>query len=363
METEFRHLSFDQIRYAMVWEGAASLRNGLQAATDDQLLVITSGGCNVMNMLLSDCKQVTAVDLNPLQNRLLELKGRIIARLPYTHFSGLMGFEGPSAVKQAQKAVMAILMPEERDFWKPIFENSSTGLLLAGRLETYINGFYNQLNEEQRRLMQLIFDAHSLSEQQHHFELLLQTPFKEVFVNYFNRQQLRKGRDERLFKYTRDPGGESFFARLCRYMEHKLLGQSFISRFFFYGPENMPQALRPACYQEQNYTALAKAWSKLRIHTGEAIEFLCSPAGQHINKASLSNIFEYTSPEIFERTLSQLLERPHLRFMYWNLLNDQGGKLREMPAYLRQISAQLSLQEDCFYFDSLHIFDTQNPNP
>ena len=359
METEFRYLSFDRIRYSMVWEGQSSVLGALQTQEEDEVLIICSGGCNVLNQLLTPCAMVWAVDLNPLQIRLLELKIKVIQEFPYPVYSGLLGFDGVKGMTEASKVVLPTLSVEDRLFWQPIFEANPEGLLLAGKLEAYICEFYRQLSDEQQLLMDRLFEARSLDEQAAHFQKLRLTNFEEIFVEYFSRQQLSNGRDPRLFRYTQDPGGERFFERLTRYLTKHLLGDSYISRFFFYGPENMPQYLRPSCYQEQHYAHLGRQFHRLRMHIGEAIDFLNSPEGSKVTKASLSNIFEYTSPEIFKETVEALLQRPNLRFVYWNLLNKQGHSTHSEPSYLKDLSNLLSEQEDCFYFDALHVFKTE----
>lgn len=361
METEFRYLPFDQIRYSMVWEGQSSLYQALEPQPGDELLVICSGGCNVLNTLLTPAEKVWAVDLNPLQIKLLDLKCRVIERFPYDVFSGLMGFDGEAGMASAAKQVLADLSENDRQFWEPLFVQYPQGLLLAGRLEAYICQFYTRLSSLEQGLMDALFAAQRLEDQADIFGQLQQTDFKTTFIEYFSRQQLSKGRDERLFKYTRDPGGERFYERLCRYLQQHLLGESYISRFFFYGPADMPMHLRPACYQAQNHSLLRQSFGRLQRHTGEAIDFLNSEAGSRVTKASLSNIFEYTSPEVFAQTVHQLLQRPQLRFVYWNLLNNQGKDLLRLPSYLARQSALLSAREDCFYFDALHVFETHTP--
>ncbi len=357
METEFSQLAFDQIRYSMVWEGASSVVNALQSTEDDELLIICSGGCNVLNTLLQPCKRVWAVDINPMQIKLLELKRFVISSFPYEVYSGLLGFEGLAGMESSSQQVLSALTETDRSFWAPIFEEHTYGLLLAGRLENYICQFYLNLNQAQKLLMEALFEATTLSLQEDIFIQLKETGFEDIFVQYFSRQNLSKGRDPALFKYTEEAGGEQFYKRLCTYLKHHLLGDSYISRFFFFGPANMPQRLRPPCYQRQHYGNLKKYFHKLELVVGEAIDFLESPAGAKVGKASLSNIFEYTSAQVFETTVSALLQRPKLRFVYWNLLNDQGGKLRSLPAYQSSLSKQLSEDEDCFYFDALHVFD------
>ncbi len=358
MQTEFANLSFDQIRYSMVWEGASSVVNALQPTADDEVLVICSAGCNVLNMLLQPCKKVWAVDLNPMQIKLLELKVRVMNTFPYEVYSGLLGFEGRAGMARASQDVLQDLGAEDRAYWSSVFEQYPAGFLMAGRLEQYICQFYLTLSVRQRAQMDALFDAKTIAEQKEVFEQLQTTNFEAVFVEYFSRKQLSNGRDPALFKYTQETGGDRFFERLSKYLESHLLGDSFISRFFFYGPANMPQHLRPPCYQAANYERLKQQFHKLETVIGEAIDFLESEAGADVVKASLSNIFEYTSPAVFAETVSGLLQRPEMRFVYWNLLVDQGKSLQALPSYVPDRSRELSAQEDCFYFEALHVFDT-----
>ena len=359
METEFRHLSFDVIRYSMVWEGSSSVTSALQTTEEDELLIICSAGCNVLNMLLQPCKRVWAVDLNPLQIKLLELKVKVIMSFPYEVYSGLLGFDGALGMATASTLVLEHLDKEHRQLWAPIFAEHPEGLLLAGRLEKYICQFYYQLDDRQKELMNALFEATDLDQQNTIFSQLQSTNFEEIFVEYFSRQQLSHGRDPALFKYTQEAGGDRFYERLCEYLSSHLLGDSYISRFFFYGPAGMPQHLRPPCYQMQHYEQLGQQFHRLELVVGEAIDFLESTEGANVNKASFSNIFEYASPEVFSKTVSALLQRPQLRFVYWNLLNNQGEKLRSLPSYQAEASLALSHEEDCFYFSGLHVFDNK----
>ena len=46
----------------------------LKICQDDTVLTLTSGGCNALNLLLHGAGRVVAVDCNPAQSALLELK-------------------------------------------------------------------------------------------------------------------------------------------------------------------------------------------------------------------------------------------------------------------------------------------------
>ena len=107
MNSEFATIALDQVRYSLVWEDSRTLYAGLAIAPDDHVLVITSAGCNVLNALLAGPRQVTAIDLNPVQNALLRLKCHLISYHGPGVLRGLMGFDGPAAVARAWARVAA----------------------------------------------------------------------------------------------------------------------------------------------------------------------------------------------------------------------------------------------------------------
>ena len=59
--------------YNQCWEDPAVDRQALGLQPSDHVLVITSAGCNALDYALTGA-EVLAVDANPLQNHLLELK-------------------------------------------------------------------------------------------------------------------------------------------------------------------------------------------------------------------------------------------------------------------------------------------------
>jgi hypothetical protein len=133
--------------------------------------------------------------------------------------------------------------------------------------------------------------------------------------------------------------------------------ENFFFRFFFFGPENLPDRILPPCYQQQHYRTLQQQLHKLTIHTGEAVDYLLSPAGKEITKASLSNIFEYTSEAEFRKVCRQLHADGDrsLQFIFWNLLQDQGIPVEQDNWETTQIFACVPQAEACFYFRNVRV--------
>ena len=77
--------------YNTCWEDPAVDRQALALGGSDTLLAITSAGCNVLDYALLGPRRIHAVDANPRQNALLELKLAGIRRLEFDDFFALFG--------------------------------------------------------------------------------------------------------------------------------------------------------------------------------------------------------------------------------------------------------------------------------
>ena len=81
-----RHLVYNQC-----WEDPRLDREALDLTADDHVVLITSAGCNALDYALCGPAGVHAVDMNPRQNALLELKLAGIRTLEHDDFFALFG--------------------------------------------------------------------------------------------------------------------------------------------------------------------------------------------------------------------------------------------------------------------------------
>lgn len=356
MQSEFYNVALDCIRYSLVWEDSATLYQALAISPPDHVLVITSAGCNVLNALLQHPASITAIDVNPVQNGLLLLKKHIFLYHDHATLRACLGLDGREAGATAWKEVRTTLPEALLAYWDPFFTSHPEGLLTAGRLETYVNGFYNTLDENMQDKLTQLLRCKQVKEQYTYFlQELHDTPFTAAFIEYFGDKSLSRGRDPRLFRYAEESGGEAFYSRLVQQISSVLISSNFYFRFFFFGPLHIPDGLLPPCYQQQNFEPVKKALSKLRVVTGEAIEYLLSPAGKQITKGSLSNIFEYTSESEFAHVCRLLYKEDRaLQLVFWNLLHEQGQQ-QAAPGVNMHILDSPSTPQSCFYFKGVRV--------
>lgn len=87
-----KHKQFgDEYIYAFTWEDARVDARLLKITSEDVILAITSAGDNILAYALEQPKRIHAVDLNPNQNHLLELKVAAFTALGYTDVWKLFG--------------------------------------------------------------------------------------------------------------------------------------------------------------------------------------------------------------------------------------------------------------------------------
>ncbi|WP_223649132.1 DUF3419 family protein [Hymenobacter psoromatis] len=366
MHSEFAQIPLDRLRYGLVWEGTATLYAALDLQPDDHALIITSAGCNALNALLAGPARVTAIDLNPVQNHLLRLKLHAIAHHPPAVLRGLLGLDGPATVAVSGAALQTTLPPAEAATLAECLRQHPRGLLLAGQLEGYVTSFVPSLPAEWQHRLRGLLACESIRQQQAYFAGELDQPaFRRAFIAYFDAANLSRGRDPRLFRYAADAGGATFYERLRHHLGRQLARDNFFLRFFFFGPEGLPEYLLPPCYQAARHATLRARLPRLRLRTGEATEFLLSAAGQSVSKASLSNIFEYVSPAEFARVSAALAARPAparpLRAVFWNLLQAQAPLHTAAVPLLAATSAHLSTRDACFYFGGVRVLDYPAP--
>ncbi len=114
----FNLVHSNQLIYNTCWEDPRIDRVALELKPDDVLLTITSAGCNVLDYALQGPRKVIAVDLNPRQNALLELKMAGIRRLDFERFFAIFGRGRFANFSQTyDQELRKELSPSAQRFW------------------------------------------------------------------------------------------------------------------------------------------------------------------------------------------------------------------------------------------------------
>jgi betaine lipid synthase len=109
---------FDTYIYAFTWEDPREDIKHLSLTKDDIMFVMTSEGCNVLEYVLHDVKRIHAVDMNPCQGHMLELKLAALSSLSYEQYWQLFG-QGylPNFSHILETKMAPFMSPYAYQFW------------------------------------------------------------------------------------------------------------------------------------------------------------------------------------------------------------------------------------------------------
>lgn len=159
--------------YNTCWEDPELDREAMQLGPDDRVLVLTSAGCNALDYALEGPSGVLAVDVNPIQNALLELKQVAIRELDYATFFELFGRGRLARWDDVyQDLLRPALHPASRNWWDrrgDFFHRSSSRSSFyfrgsAGWFARWVNWYIDRVAKLRPAIDQLL-SASSVEEQ------------------------------------------------------------------------------------------------------------------------------------------------------------------------------------------------------
>lgn len=346
---------FEKLVFAQSWEDPELDIEALQIVPSDHVLVVTSGGCNVLSLLTTGPRELIAIDMNPAQGWLLELKLAGIRTLSHDEFLRLLGVrfvEEPNPNHYTSTEVYGKLRghlsPSARSFWDRNLKMISRGVLQSGRYEQYLRVFRTLLRlikggPTVRELMNQSLDR-QLDFYQTRWDRAAWRLFFRVF---FSRQVLGwRGLDPEFFKYVDGVG--SFGEHWRQLAEHVLTDLPIRDNYFvaqicfgsYLNRQAVPRYLHPRYFE-----TLKEYASRVLIVTEELEKFLLKSDSEHIDKFALSNVFEWVDERTFHQLLLQIwrVGTPGARLCYRNLLvhrerqESLEGQLRSHRKKARQL--------------------------
>ena len=317
---------FDRLLFGQYWEDPRLDEASLDIGPGKTLLSIVSGGCNTLSLALLGPERVLAVDLNAAQIRLLELKMAGACALDHRDYLELLGAVPSRSREALYRAARPFLSGGARRFWDAHVRTIRAGVIRQGRYERYLAAFRRLLLviEGSRRVRRL-FELSSAGERRRFYHDEWDTPAWRLFFRVaFSRTVLgRGGLDPQFFTYVEEiPDFGEHFRRLAEHVlvdlpaaDNYFLAQICLGRY-------QDETAMPPYLLEKNFDALREAIPRVEILPGELEHVLRSLPSRSVDAFHLSNIFEWVSPDAFERMLGEIhrVGRPGARLCYRNLL-------------------------------------------
>lgn len=114
----FNRMHGGNLVYNTCWEDPRLDRQMLKLQADSRVVMITSAGCNALDYLLDGPAEIHAVDMNPRQNALLQLKIAMIEWADFDDLFKLFGHGAHPGFESLLNGIEADLHPFASRYWR-----------------------------------------------------------------------------------------------------------------------------------------------------------------------------------------------------------------------------------------------------
>ncbi len=282
----FTFVHRNNLVYNTCWEDPRLDRQALRLTGRDEVLAITSAGCSVLDYVLTEPARVFAVDMNPRQNALLELKMSAIRNLEFEDFFAMFG-EGrlvrarPIYADRLRKDLSSDAR-EYWDQWIDFFDNERTPFYFrgtAGALARALRVYVDRIVQVRPYVDQLL-EATSVGEQrriylQHIRDRFWSRPMRFAMGRDSTLSMMGVPRAQRRQVESYYSGGIASFIQECMdtVFGRLPLRDNYFWRVYMtgrYTPGCCPEYLKPESYERLRAGLL----DRVSVHTDSVCGFL-----------------------------------------------------------------------------------------
>ena len=350
--------------FTVNWEDPESDVKAIEMKAGQSLLTITSGGCNTLNFLLHDPEKIYAVDINPAQTWLMELKIAAIKNLDYHEFITFLGLRKSEDRMKLFTKLKHDLSIDANHFWTSNTSLIKKGILFKGKFEGFVKiaGKMLVLLQGKRKVEKLLA-SQSMDEQKEFFNSQWDNKrWKWIFKLMFNKKRLaKKGLVAEYFHF--DDGAqsfsESFYNRTRKVLcDIPVKNNYFLSVYFTGGYKNENEL--PLYLQPQHYDHLKRNIDRIHLATADTKYWLKTMPDTSIDGFCLSNICELMSEEDTKTLFTEVVRtaKPGAKISFRNLMIP-----REVPNDLTDIkknenmSSTLLANDRSFVYSKVAAYD------
>lgn len=342
----------DRLYFAQVREDPRAELAALRPGPDDEVVVVSSGGCTALSLLAAGAGRVTAVDLNATQNHLVELK-TAAASLGARDAVAFLGALPSTRRRATYASLREALTPAARRYWDGHACAVDAGVLGAGVSERFIGGVVAALllAVHPRSRVDRLLACRTLEEQRALFEREWSTRrWRALFALLCNRAVLRNTYPAQFFEHVENPS----FARHFRGLAERAITDLPVSSNYFLHqmlagryPVEEPGGV-PPYLSAPGAASIASTRDRLTLVDGAMTTYLRSRPAASVQVFALSNICEWMTPPEVDALFREVLRTaaPGARLVYRNFVG-----WTELPAWCERIapdhdlSARLSRED------------------
>lgn len=317
-----------------------------------EILSIASALDNTLAMLLLNPDHILAIDLNPSQIYLSNLKLCGIKYLTYDEFLVFIGVKEGDSFSLFNKIKNYLDNDTLTYFEDRIYLIKDIKLVNCGRFEYYFQIFKNKVMPliHRKKIIEKFMSFESLNEQQEFYKKKFNNwRFRTMFKVFFSEFVMKRlGRDKEYFKYNTEPLASLLKKRVDLGLMNNLnkdntyLQYVLLNKFVKY----------PIYLEKENFEIIKQRIDRIEI---KRISFDDAIVNQKFDYMNLSDIFEYMDCSVMDGysvSISNALN-PNGRVIFWNMANK-----RELGEPFKLITNDLT-HDRAIYYSGFYVYEKE----
>lgn len=344
----FKQVHTRNLVYNSCWEDPRCDRKLLQLQRDSEIVMITSAGCNALAYLLDNPSTIHAIDVNPRQNALMELKKATFKAGEYRDLFKLFGQGVHQGVDYLYTAKLRKYLPSfAQEYWdKNLNFFNGRGLRksfyfhgTSGTFAWLAHQYFKRRKNVHHQFGQL-FHASSLTEQKEIYNSieskLVNKPLQWMVNRHLSMCLLGVPRSQQgLFVNEYEKGATGFILECLRNICTEIpMNDNYFYHLYFHG--YYTKTCSPSYLKEENFGPLNQNIDRIQTNTQTIADFLKENPGQYSHYILLDHqdwLADHNIPALEEEW--QLIlqnSRPGTRI----LLRSAAQEIKFFPDFVRE---------------------------
>lgn len=347
---------FSRLSYSLGNEDEETEHLALNIQPQDRILCVTGSGDRPLHLLLKECKEVVAIDANPIQNHLLRLKMSALGQFDYERYISFLGVVPDKTRKHQLQSLLPHMDPEASKYWNKNVSLIKKGILYQGAMEKYALGMYVLSRLIQGRFVKKLFSFSDLNEQRNFIDGKWDNFLWRKCFKFFLSPKISK-------LILRDPGlyadvdnsicpGSHLYKRMNECLKQHPAQSNFFISLLLKG--NVTQEASPTYLQKEGSGIIKERLSRISIQTTDLIHYLETCPEKSFDAFSLSDVASYISEEKFHRLLRGVhrAAKPGARFCIREFLSRRHIPEDLQKHFQRDLKLEEHLEERdrCFVY-------------
>jgi len=341
---------YNRLNYSLGNEDWHVEEQALNVKTNDKIVCVTASGDRPMHLLLTDCEKVSAIDMNPIQNYLLELKLAAISCLDYDDYLAFIGCDKSDNRLKTFLKLKKFMSNEAFQFWKKNRGLIKKGVIFQGKVEKLTKATSKLLNLLGHKQIKKLFSFNDLGEQRNFiskewnaslwekvFQISLSPKLVRIFIN-----------DPGIISHI-EPDinpGNYIYSRILQYLDQNVAKNSALLQLVLTG-KLTKEAYFPYLTFD-GYTKIRENTSKINIKTGNVIDYVTESQNGSYDCFSMSDIASYMPQDSFDKLVRGInhAAAPGARFCLRKLMSNHTMPREIEKNFVRNTELENKLEKE-----------------